>query len=78
TRRLSEALESDSVVINHHALLSCTTRIPLSDAYQCPGPRSLIELLLRTARVFLVDEIDVRLKSAIDSSVIGLKLGNQG
>lgn len=78
TRMLSEALEADIVVINHHALLSGTTRIPLSDADQFPGPRSLIELLLRTAPVFLVDEIDGLLKSAIDSSVIELKLGNQG
>ena len=55
TRMLSEALEADIVVINHHALLSGTTRIPLSDADQFPGPRSLIELLLLTAPVFLVD-----------------------
>ena len=78
TRLLAEALDADIVVINHHALLSGTTRIPLSDANQFPGPRSLIELLLRTAPVFLVDEIDGLLKSAIDSSVIELKLGNQG
>lgn len=75
---LSEALKADIVVINHHAMLSGTTRIPLSDSGQFPGPRSFIELLLRTAPVFLVDEIDGLLKSAIDSSVIQLKLGNQG
>jgi hypothetical protein len=78
TRMLSEALKADIVVINHHALLSGTTRIPLSDSDQFPGPRSFIELLLRAAPVFLVDEIDGLLKSAIDSSVIELKLGNQG
>ncbi|MBN0372262.1 hypothetical protein JTM65_36285, partial [Pseudomonas aeruginosa] len=68
----------DIVVINHHALLSGTTRIPLSDAEQFPGPRSLVEILLRTTPVFLVDEIDGLLKSAIDSSVIELRLGNVG
>lgn len=78
TTMLSQALEADVVVINHHALLSGTTRIPLSDSDRFPGPRSFIELLLRTAPVFLVDEIDGLLKSAIDSSVIELKLGNQG
>ncbi|MGV8865075.1 MAG: hypothetical protein ACOH2T_28490 [Pseudomonas sp.] len=78
TNMLSEAMEADIVVVNHHALLSGTTRIPLSDSELFPGPRSFIELLLRTAPVFLVDEIDGLLKSAIDSSVIELKLGNQG
>ncbi|MEE4665187.1 hypothetical protein V2J91_05090 [Pseudomonas alliivorans] len=78
TNMLSRALEADIVVINHHALLSGTTRIPLSDSDQFPGPRSFIELLLRTAPVFLIDEIDGLLKSAIDSSVMELKLGNQG
>lgn len=78
TKMLSQALEADIVVINHHALLLGTTRIPLSDSDQFPGPRSFIELLLRTAPVFLVDEIDGLLKSAIDGSVIELKLGNQG
>ncbi|HCE8340771.1 TPA: hypothetical protein NHR58_004799 [Pseudomonas aeruginosa] len=78
TRMLSQAMEADIVVINHHALLSGTTRIPLSDAEQFPGPRSLVEILLRTTPVFLVDEIDGLLKSAIDSSVIELRLGNVG
>ncbi|MNL97152.1 reverse gyrase [compost metagenome] len=78
TRMLSQAIEANIVVINHHALLSGNTRIPLSDADQFPGPRSLIEILLRTSPVFLVDEIDALLKSAIDSSVIELQLGNLG
>ena len=78
TRMLSQAIEANIVVINHHALLSGTTRIPLSDADQFPGPRSLIEILLRTSPVFLVDEIDALLKTAIDSSVIELQLGNLG
>lgn len=78
TKMLSKALQANIVVINHHALLSGTTRIPLSDADLFPGPRSFIEILLRTAPLFLVDEIDGLLKSAIDSSVIELKLGNQG
>lgn len=78
TRMLSQAIEANIVVINHHALLSSTTRIPLHDADQFPGPRSLVELLLRASPVFLVDEIDGLLKSAIDSSVIELQLGNLG
>ena len=76
TRVLERALEADIIVVNHHALLSGTTRVPLEDADRFPGPRSFIELLLRTAPIFLVDEIDGLLKTAIDSSTVKLELGN--
>ncbi|WP_460044611.1 ATP-dependent DNA helicase [Pseudomonas sp. S2_H01] len=76
TRVLSEAMEADIIVVNHHALLSGSTRIPLADSDQFQGPRSLIELLLRAAPIFLVDEIDGLLKTAIDSSTVKLELGN--
>jgi len=78
TTMLSEALAADIIVVNHHSLLSGTTRIPLSDTDRFPGSRSLIEILLRYSPVFLVDEIDGLLKSAIDSSVFKLELGNIG
>jgi len=78
TKMVSQALQADVIVINHHALLSGTTRIPFDDSEQFPGPRSFIELLLRTAPVFLVDEIDGLLKTAIDNSAFSLQLGNIG
>ncbi|MFA7894841.1 hypothetical protein [Pseudomonas putida] len=78
TKMLSQALDADVIVINHHALLSGTSRIPLHDSEQFPGPRSFIELLLRTSPVFLVDEIDGLLKTAIDNSAFSLQLGNTG
>lgn len=78
TKMLSQALNADVIVINHHALLSGTSRIPLHDSEQFPGPRSFIELLLRISPVFLVDEIDGLLKTAIDNSAFSLQLGNTG
>lgn len=78
TSMLSEALCADIVVVNHHSLLSGTTQIPLTDADRFPGSRSLVEILLRYSQVFLIDEIDGLLKSAIDSSVFKLELGNIG
>ncbi|NHN68236.1 hypothetical protein SAMN03159376_01845 [Pseudomonas sp. NFACC09-4] len=78
TTMLSQALAADIIVVNHHSLLSGTSRIPLSDTDRYPGSRSLIEILLRYAPVFLIDEIDGLLKSAIDSSVFKLELGNIG
>ncbi|WP_409319950.1 hypothetical protein [Pseudomonas putida] len=78
TRMVASALAADVIVINHHALLSGTTRIPFDDSNQFPGPRSFIELLLRIAPVFLVDEIDGLLKTAIDNSAFSLQLGNIG
>lgn len=76
TRMFEEALEADITVVNHHALLSSTTRIPLEDSEQYPGPRSYIEILLRSAPIFLIDEIDGLLKTAIDNSTFELELGN--
>lgn len=78
TKMLAQALDADVIVINHHALLSGTSRIPLHDSEQFPGPRSFIELLLRISPVFLVDEIDGLLKTAIDNSAFSLQLGNTG
>lgn len=78
TKMLSQALDADVIVINHHALLSGTSRIPLNDSEQFPGPRSFIELLLRISPVFLIDEIDGLLKTAIDTSAFSLQLGNTG
>lgn len=78
TRMVAQALEADVIVINHHALLSGTSRIPFKDSDTLPGPRSLIEILLRVAPVFLVDEIDGLLKTAIDNSALSLQLGNIG
>lgn len=76
TSMLEEALEADIIVVNHHAVLSGSTQIPFDDSDKYPGPRSFIELLLRHASVFLVDEIDGLLKSAIDGSAFDLELGN--
>lgn len=78
TKMVAQALQADVIVINHHALLSGTTRIPFEDSSQFPGPRSFIELLLRISPVFLVDEIDGLLKTAIDNSAFSLQLGNIG
>lgn len=78
TKMVAQALQADVIVINHHALLSGTTRIPFDDSEQFPGPRSFIELLLRVTPVFLVDEIDGLLKTAIDNSAFSLQLGNIG
>ncbi|NQD76852.1 hypothetical protein LOY42_13720 [Pseudomonas sp. B21-023] len=78
TKMMARALEADIIVINHHALLSGTSRIPFEDSDKLPGPRSLIEILLRTAPIFLVDEIDGLLKTAIDNSALSLQLGNIG
>jgi len=72
---LEHALDADIVVVNHHALISSTTRIPL-DVAPGLGSRSVMELLLRTSPLFLVDEIDGLLQSAIDTSVFELSLSN--
>lgn len=72
---LEQALSSDIVVVNHHALISSTTRIPLEGCGS--GSRSVLELLLRTSSLFLVDEIDGLLQSAIDTSVFELTLSNR-
>lgn len=71
---LEQALAADIVVVNHHALISGTTRI----ATEGGGgeSRSLLELLLRSASLFMVDEIDGLLLSAIDTSVFELPLSN--
>lgn len=71
---LEQAVDADVVVVNHHALLSGTTRIPLADR---DGTGSIVELLLRRSQVFLVDEIDGLLQTAISCSVFDLELGNQ-
>ncbi len=73
---LNQALHANIVVVNHHALISSTTRIPLKGC--AGGTRSILELLLRTSPLFLIDEIDGLLQSAIDTSVFGLSLSNQG
>lgn len=72
---LEQAMSSDIVVVNHHALISSTTRIPLEGGGS--GSRSILELLLRTSPLFLVDEIDGLLQSAIDTSVFELTLSNR-
>lgn len=73
---LDEALQADIIVVNHHALLSGSTRIPVAGQPANVGPRSSIELLLARSQVFLVDEIDGLLQSAISSSVFELELGS--
>ncbi|RON51843.1 DEAD/DEAH box helicase [Pseudomonas frederiksbergensis] len=76
SRMLEQALEADIVVVNHHSLLAATTRVPFDDAEEYPGPRSFLEILLKRSSLFLVDEIDGLLQSAISSSVFHLELGN--
>lgn len=71
---LEQALAADIVVVNHHALISGTTRIAVEGGGG--ESRSLLELLLRTASLFMVDEIDGLLLSAIDTSVFELPLSN--
>lgn len=77
TSMLSQALEADIVVVNHHSLLSGSTRIPISDKFDGAGVRSTIDLLLNRSQVFLADEIDGLLQTAISCSVFELELGNQ-
>ncbi|MBH3449542.1 hypothetical protein I5S84_11855 [Pseudomonas putida] len=71
---LEQALAADIVVVNHHALISGTTRIAVEGSGS--ESRSLLELLLRSASLFMVDEIDGLLLSAIDTSVFELPLSN--
>lgn len=71
---LEQELAADIVVVNHHALISGTTRIAVEGGGG--ESRSLLELLLRTASLFMVDEIDGLLLSAIDTSVFELPLSN--
>lgn len=71
---LEQALAADIVVVNHHALISGTTRIAVEGGGG--ESRSLLELLLRSASLFMVDEIDGLLLSAIDTSVFELPLSN--
>ena len=77
TSMLAQALEADIVVVNHHSLLSGSTRIPLSDDTPSSGVRSVIDILLKRSQAFLVDEIDGLLQTAISCSVFELELGNQ-
>ncbi|MFG0861564.1 hypothetical protein, partial [Pseudomonas sp. CJQ_13] len=70
---LEEALSADIVVVNHHALISSTTRIPVDGQL---STRSILDLLLRSCALFLIDEIDGLLQSAIDTSVFSLALSN--
>lgn len=74
---LGEALRADIVVVNHHSLLSGSTRIPIGDQPENTGPISVIQLLLNRSHAFLVDEIDGLLQSAISSSVVELELGSR-
>ncbi|QJE01512.1 hypothetical protein HH212_16990 [Massilia forsythiae] len=74
---LAQAIEADIVVVNHHALLAGTTRIPIAGGPAEPAPLHTVELLLRKSQVFLVDEIDGLLQSAISSSVFELELGSR-
>ncbi|WP_397453705.1 hypothetical protein [Pseudomonas sp. NA-150] len=71
---LEQALSADIVVVNHHALISSTTRIPIEGAGV--STHSILELLLRSAPLFLIDEIDGLLQSAIDTSKFELPLSN--
>ncbi|TRN88976.1 hypothetical protein DT385_03530 [Pseudomonas syringae] len=71
---LEQALGADIVVVNHHALISGTTRIAVEGGGG--ESRSLLELLIRSASLFMVDEIDGLLLSAIDTSVFELPLSN--
>ncbi|HDS0927205.1 TPA: hypothetical protein R8F97_004522 [Pseudomonas putida] len=71
---LEQALAADIVVVNHHALISGTSRIAVEGGGG--ESRSLLELLLRSASLFMVDEIDGLLLSAIDTSVFELPLSN--
>ncbi|RRV10453.1 hypothetical protein EGJ27_02180 [Pseudomonas sp. v388] len=71
---LEQALSADIVVVNHHALISSTTRIPI--AGDGASTRSILELLLRSSPLFLIDEIDGLLQSAIDTSKFELPLSN--
>lgn len=71
---LEQALAADIVVVNHHALISSTTRIPVEG--DGAATRSILELLLRSSPLFLVDEIDGLLQSAIDTSKFELPLSN--
>lgn len=71
---LEQALAADIVVVNHHALISGTTRIAVEGGGG--ESRSLLELLLRSASLFMVDEIDGLLLSAVDTSVFELPLSN--
>ncbi|RJX74916.1 hypothetical protein [Pseudomonas sp. LS-2] len=71
---LEQALSADIVVVNHHALISSTTRIPVEG--NGASTHSILELLLRSAPLFLIDEIDGLLQSAIDTSKFELPLSN--
>lgn len=77
TEMLDRALAADIVVVNHHSLLSGSTRIPLSDKTINTGVRSVVEILLKRSQTFLVDEVDGLLQTAISCSVFELELGNQ-
>ena len=74
---LEQVLDADIVVVNHHALLSGSTRIPVSGTSTDEGAINLIEILLRQSQIFLVDEIDGLLQSAISTSVFDLELGSR-
>ena len=74
---LDRALAADIVVVNHHSLLSGSTRIPLSDKTINTGVRSVVEILLKRSQTFLVDEVDGLLQTAISCGVFELELGNQ-
>lgn len=74
TTMLERALDADIVVVNHHALLSGTTRIPVErEASGTSTP--LLEVLLKRGQIFLVDEVDGLLDAAINASVMELELG---
>ncbi|EJM56182.1 hypothetical protein [Pseudomonas sp. GM48] len=77
TAMLAGALQATIVVVNHDALLSASTNIPLEDGNRIRGRRSYQELLLRTRSIFLVDEIDGLLSRAIQSCTTELELGSK-
>lgn len=72
---ISDALAADIVVVNHHALLSGVTRVPMENDERRPRT-TLLEILLKRSHYLLIDEVDGLLDAAISSSVVELKLGS--
>lgn len=61
-----QATVADIVVLNHHTLLAARMPFPVEMMDGGPGPKSVMELVLRRCGAVLIDEVDAFQKVVVD------------